>query len=67
MPARDDTFFNIKRLHVLFAVSSMALLAVTIWMLAADHLREWKVYQRTYRDSVEPWLTEARLNGQQGR
>ncbi len=65
MPARDDTFFNIKRLHVLFAVSSMALLAVTIWMLAADHQRQWKVYQRTYRDSVEPWLTEARLHGRQ--
>ncbi len=64
MSSPDDTFFNIKRLHVVFAVSSLALLAVTIWMLAAAHLRQWKVYQRTYRDSVEPWLTEARLHAQ---
>ncbi|MFH1267050.1 MAG: PDZ domain-containing protein, partial [Planctomycetota bacterium] len=61
MPATNSTFYNMKRLHAVFAVSSMALLAVTLWMLAADHWREWKVYQRTFRDRIEPWLTEARI------
>jgi cbb3-type cytochrome oxidase cytochrome c subunit len=57
----DETFYNLKRLHLVFAVSSLALLAATLWMLAADHRREWKVYQRTFRDQVEPSLTEAEL------
>ena len=61
MRASEDSFYNIKRLHVVFAVSSLALLAVTVWMVAADHFRQWKVHQRTYLDRVEPWLTEARL------
>ncbi len=59
MPASETTFYNVKRLHAVFAVSSLALVAVTVWMLAIDHWREWKVYQRTFRDRVEPWLTEA--------
>jgi len=46
-------------------VEVLALLAVTVWMLAADHWREWKVFQRTFRDSVEPWLTEAQIAAQQ--
>jgi len=64
MPSTDDTYFDIKRLHAVFAVSSLGLLIVTLWMLAADHWREWKVYQRTYRDSIEPWLTEASIRRQ---
>ncbi len=61
MASSDDTFFNLKRLHLIFALSSAALLAATLWMLAEDHYRSWKVYQRTFRDSVEPWLTEAAM------
>ncbi len=61
MTSPDGTYYNIKRLHVVFAVSSLALLAVTAWMLVADHRRPWKQYQRTFRDRVEPWLTEARI------
>ena len=61
MPSPDESYYNIKRLHVVFAISSVALLAVTVWMLAADHWREWKVHQRTFRDRVEPWATEARI------
>jgi len=56
-----DTFYNLKRLHVVFAASTLALLATTVWMVAADHRRPWKVYQRTYRDRIEPWLAEAEL------
>ena len=36
MPADDSFFRNLKRMHVVFAVSCIALLAVTIWMLGWD-------------------------------
>jgi len=65
MPSPNDTFYNLKRLHLVFALSSLALLAVTVWMVAADHGREWKVYQRTFRDQVEPWTTQAAIRQQQ--
>lgn len=32
-----------------FAVASLALLATTIWMMYADYHREWKQYQRQFR------------------
>ena len=67
MPSPEVPYFNIKRMHWVFAISSLALLAVTVWMLAADHWREWKGYQATYRDQIEPWLTEARLAAEQGQ
>lgn len=59
MPSSETTYYHAKRLHLVFAVASLALLAVTAWMIGADHWREWKGYQRTFRDRVEPWLTEA--------
>lgn len=48
MPANEQTWRNQKLLHTLFAVSGVALLVSTIWMLAADHFRPWKPYQRKY-------------------
>lgn len=54
MRASSETFFNLKRLHAVFALSAIALMGATVWMIAADHRREWKVYQRTFRDEVEP-------------
>ena len=65
MPASDSTYHNMRRLHAVFAVSALALVAATVWMLAADHWREWKVYQRTFRDRVEPWLTESQISESQ--
>jgi cytochrome c2 len=59
MPSHDETFYDLKRLHLVFAVSSLALLAATLWMVVADHRREWKVYQRTYRDQIEPEVATA--------
>jgi cbb3-type cytochrome oxidase cytochrome c subunit len=56
----EDTFRPLKRLHLVFAASSLALLATTLWLIVADHRREWKVYQRAFRDRVEPWAAEAR-------
>ena len=64
MRSSEKTFYNMKRLHVVFALSAVALLAVTVWMLAADHRREWKEHQRTFRDRIEPWITEVQIRKQ---
>jgi cytochrome c551/c552 len=61
MRSSDETCFNLRRLHVLFAVSSAALVAVTVWMIVADHQRPWREYQRTFRERIEPWTTAARI------
>lgn len=48
-----------KRLHKVFALSSVLLLCATIWLLAVDHRRPWKRIQRT-GDRIEARLTEWR-------
>lgn len=50
MLASDAFFWNIKRLHVIFACSSVALLGVMFWWLAADHAEEWHDHQRTFEE-----------------
>jgi mono/diheme cytochrome c family protein len=50
-------------LHLVFGISGLAMLATTIWMLAADHRREWKDYIRKFQ-TIETWTAEARLNQQ---
>lgn len=57
MPATERTYYNIRRLHVVFAVSSVLLVLATVWMLARDHLRSWKPIQRK-RDRIEARLAE---------
>jgi len=59
MPASEETYYNLRCLHSVFAASSLALLVVTVWMIAVDFRRPWKRYQAVYRDRVEPWLAEA--------
>ncbi len=49
MPATEQTWRNLKSMHVVFGVSSLALLATTLWMLVADHDRSWKEPQRQFR------------------
>ncbi len=53
-----------KLLHLIFGISGLAMLVTTVWMLAADHRREWKDYVRKFRD-VETWMADARLAQQQ--
>ena len=65
MHSSDETYYNINRLHVVFALSSALLIGVTIWMFVRDHRRQWKQYQRTYQDRVEPWLAESQLAQQE--
>ena len=47
MPATEQTRYPIKRLHRIFAVSSLVLLLATVWMFVDDHCRQWKRFQRT--------------------
>ncbi|HMB95960.1 MAG TPA: hypothetical protein VKK61_07980, partial [Tepidisphaeraceae bacterium] len=49
MPIPTDTYWNIKRLNLVFALSSIALLAVTAWAIFQDHDREWRIPQRNAR------------------
>ena len=64
MPASEQIWRNPKRMHLFFAISSVLMLLTTIWMLAADHHREWKAFQRTFRD-VETWSIESRIQQQE--
>ena len=64
MPATEQTWRDLKLMHVVFGVSSVAMLLTTVWMLAADHHRAWKDYQRKFRD-IETWSADARLGEQQ--
>ncbi|MEX1040161.1 MAG: hypothetical protein WDZ51_06005, partial [Pirellulaceae bacterium] len=47
-------------MHMVFGVSSITMLLATLWMFAQDHNREWKPYQRQYRD-ISVTLTEWEL------
>ncbi len=47
MPATDSYLRNLKTVHVVFALSSLGLFGVTIWMIAADHDDPWRQAQKT--------------------
>ena len=57
MPATDQTYYNMKRLHKVFAVASVLLLLATVWLFAVDHNRPWKQIQRT-SDRIEAQVTQ---------
>ncbi|APW63982.1 c-type cytochrome [Paludisphaera borealis] len=48
MPATEETYYRQPTLHVIFAVSSVAMLLSIVWMIMADHLRPWKAVQRDF-------------------
>lgn len=50
MPATEQTWRDQKKLHVVFAVSSVIMLFTTMWMFTRDSDRPWKDYQRTMRE-----------------
>lgn len=47
MPATEDVWRNLQKLHVVSAASAFALLASTLWMMQADYADEWRGIQRT--------------------
>ncbi|MFM8893317.1 MAG: hypothetical protein ACKOTB_17180 [Planctomycetia bacterium] len=61
MPATEQTWRNLKLLHVVCGVTAILLLLSTILMLVSDHNRPWKKYQREFRD-LETWSAAARID-----
>ena len=53
MPASEKTWYDMKLLHAAFGTAGVLLLVATVWMIAADHTREWKQYQRQMRKEPE--------------
>ena len=49
MPATEETYRPQPILHLVFAISSIAMLLATVWMVMADHLRPWKEVQRDFQ------------------
>ncbi len=48
MPATEKYWRDLNKMHVIFACSAVALLGVTLWMMAEDHSEEWHDYQRSF-------------------
>ncbi|QEH36868.1 Cytochrome c [Aquisphaera giovannonii] len=49
MPASEETYRSQPVLHIVFAVSSIAMTLAIVWMIMADHLRPWKEVQREFQ------------------
>jgi cbb3-type cytochrome oxidase cytochrome c subunit len=49
MPATEETYRRQSTLHLVFAISSIAMLLSTVWMVMADHIRPWKHFQRDFQ------------------
>lgn len=49
MPASEETYRRQSTLHVIFAISSIAMTLSIVWMILADHLRPWKQVQRDFQ------------------
>ncbi len=50
MAATDQTYRNQKTLHMVFGVTSIAMLLTTLLMMVQDYNKEWKPIQRKFRD-----------------
>ena len=68
---RPDRHYNFGRMNMVFAVSSLLLLAVTLWMVFADYAQPWKRYQAEFRTLEHQKLVKdeeaekAKINQQQ--
>src|SRR5262245_205149 len=49
MPASEETYRVQPTLHIVFAISSVAMTLSILWMIMADHLRPWKQVQRSFQ------------------
>ncbi len=48
MADRGDTHYHVPKLNLWFALSSVILLASSVWMVIDDWSRSWKDYQRAF-------------------
>lgn len=46
MPATEKFLYNLRAMHIVFAISAAALLGATMWMMQADYADEWRPLQR---------------------
>ena len=47
---QDERHYHINKLNRLFAIASGILLVSLVWMFADDYSREWKDYQKRFRE-----------------
>ena len=66
MPATEQTWWNLRLLHVVFAATAVALLVATVFVLTGDHNRPWKQYAREFRE-LETWNAQARIDEQDSK
>ena len=66
MPATEQTWWDMKVLHISFCVVAVVLLIATVVMLSVDHNRPWKKYQRTFR-ALETWSASANVSAENSR
>ena len=64
MPASEKTRLDTKLLHLVFGIVALGLFFSTLWLLAVDHYRQWKNYQRQFQE-IENWTLISRDNEQQ--
>jgi len=55
---KPDRHFSFRSLNIWFALSSLALLATTLWMVVADYAKPWKRLQAEFRDLERQELIE---------
>ena len=48
MPVPTQTLWNIRRLNIVFAITSVLGMASFIWMLGDDNYRPWREHQIDY-------------------
>ena len=59
MPATEETYRSQPTLHIVFALSSIAMTLSIVWMIMADHLRPWKQVQREFQQVEDAKLHAA--------
>src|SRR4029453_5010951 len=63
---RPDRHYNFGRMNMVFALSSLGLLAVTLWMAFADYAQPWKRIQWGFR-SLERQKLENEAKAERSR
>ncbi len=46
MPVPTDTYWNIKRLNKVFALTAVLLVGVTFWAVFQDYDKDWRIPQQ---------------------
>ena len=51
MPVPTETFWNTRKVSILFACSSIALLGSLVWMVKVDYARPWRRFQDNFTET----------------